>query len=198
MHNSPVYTLAALAFAVAAIIGSPSPASALETPATGHEWVVEGGIPEFSLARIWGDADARGWIQFGQDFALLGPTFGGGYETTAFPDGVHDVRVSAEADLWTAFRDVSSVGMRGSFRLDNVWRAGWVRFLTGPRVDTALALTGLRDVIVAPGATFAVGVELPATSTSALGIWLNSSLGYAVGGQGGGALRGRFWLGVGF
>ncbi|MGM0555324.1 MAG: hypothetical protein ACQEVA_03000 [Myxococcota bacterium] len=179
-------------------MGLSSSASALETPADGHEWVVEGGVPELSFARIWGDPEARGWVQFGQDFALLGPTVGAGYETTSFPEGVHDLRLSAEAELWTAFRDVSSIGLRSSLRLDNVWRAGWVRLLAGPRLDGAVALAGLEDAYLAPGGSLAVGVELPSGSGDALGIWLNTSVGYAFGGFGGGALRGRFWLGVGF
>ena len=175
-----------------------SSASSLETPAAGHDWVVEGGVPEFTLARVWGDPTGRGWLQFGQDFALLGPTLGGGWETTTFAGGVHDLRISGEGELWTAFRDVTSFGLRGSLRLDNVWRAGWLRVLLGPRLDGAIALAGLEDAIISPGASFSIGAEIPAPSSGALGIWLNTSLGYAAGGHGGGALRGRFWVGVGF
>jgi hypothetical protein len=173
-------------------------ADALETPAAGHDWVVEGGVSEFTLARVWGDATSRGWVQFGQDFALLGPTVGGGYETTTFSGGIHDLRLSGEADVWSAFRDVTSAGLRGSIRLDNVWRAGWVRFLAGPRIDGAIALAGLEGAVLAPGGSLSVGVEIPAPSQGAIGLWLNTSLGYAAGGEGAGALRGRFWLGVAF
>lgn len=198
MRIEPRQILAAAAvLLLAGFVHAPA-ATALETPAAGHDWVVEGGVPEFTLARIWGDPDGRGWVQFGQDFALLGPTAGGGYETTILPDGMHALRVSGEAELWTAFRDVASLGMRGSLRLDNAWQIGWLRLLAGPRLDGAVTLAGLDGAYLAPGATFAVGVELPSASESSLGIWLNSSLGYAIGGRGGGALRGRFWLGVGF
>lgn len=111
MRADSLQKLAVLALLILLGVGLPASSEALETPAEGHTWIVEGGIPELSFARIWGGPEARGWVQFGQDFALLGPVVGGGYETTTFPDGIHDLRLSAEAELWAGLRDVSTVGL---------------------------------------------------------------------------------------